>query len=374
MAHGAGGKASRALVEGVFVPLLANPALDAARRRGAARRSAAPGWRCTTDAFVVTADPVPRRLDRRAGRQRHGQRPRGVRRAAAGPVRRPRPRGGVRRPTSSGPRSTAMAEAARAAGVPVVTGDTKVVERGKCDSMYVVTTGVGVLDEHDVPLGAAAGPARATRCSCPARSATTASRSCWPGATSTSRPTSAATPGRCGRWRRRCSTPCGDGPALHARRDPRRRRDGAQRDRAGRRGRRRARRGAGCRCVPRSVGAGEILGIDPLYVANEGKLRRLRRGRPGRRGAGRGCARCRPARMPRCVGEVRDEPPGRVLGRTGVRRPPDDRHAGRRPAAADLLTAGEEVPTVDQEPVAPDRVAGERQRPAAPPRNARRAR
>ena len=28
MAHGAGGKASRALVEGLIVPLLANPALE----------------------------------------------------------------------------------------------------------------------------------------------------------------------------------------------------------------------------------------------------------------------------------------------------------------------------------------------------------
>jgi len=39
-----------------------------------------------------------------------------------------------------------MAEAARAAGVPVVTGDTKVVERGKADGLYINTTGVGVLD------------------------------------------------------------------------------------------------------------------------------------------------------------------------------------------------------------------------------------
>jgi hydrogenase expression/formation protein HypE len=38
-----------------------------------------------------------------------------------------------------------MAAAARAAGVPVVTGDTKVVERGKGDGVYITTTGVGVL-------------------------------------------------------------------------------------------------------------------------------------------------------------------------------------------------------------------------------------
>ena len=38
-----------------------------------------------------------------------------------------------------------MAGAASAAGVPVVTGDTKVVERGKGDGVFITTTGVGVL-------------------------------------------------------------------------------------------------------------------------------------------------------------------------------------------------------------------------------------
>lgn len=38
-----------------------------------------------------------------------------------------------------------MADAARAAGVPVVTGDTKVVERGKGDGVFITTTGVGVV-------------------------------------------------------------------------------------------------------------------------------------------------------------------------------------------------------------------------------------
>ena len=38
-----------------------------------------------------------------------------------------------------------MAAAARAAGVPIVTGDTKVVERGKGDGVFITTTGVGAL-------------------------------------------------------------------------------------------------------------------------------------------------------------------------------------------------------------------------------------
>ena len=40
-----------------------------------------------------------------------------------------------------------MAAAAKAAGVPVVAGDTKVVERGKGDGIFITTTGVGVVAE-----------------------------------------------------------------------------------------------------------------------------------------------------------------------------------------------------------------------------------
>ncbi len=40
-----------------------------------------------------------------------------------------------------------MGEAARAAGVPIITGDTKVVERGKADGVFITTTGVGVVPD-----------------------------------------------------------------------------------------------------------------------------------------------------------------------------------------------------------------------------------
>jgi len=40
-----------------------------------------------------------------------------------------------------------MAEAAREAGVKIVTGDTKVVERGHGDGVYINTTGIGVVEE-----------------------------------------------------------------------------------------------------------------------------------------------------------------------------------------------------------------------------------
>ena len=41
-----------------------------------------------------------------------------------------------------------MAAASKAAGVPIVTGDTKVVERGKGDGIFITTTGVGVVPAH----------------------------------------------------------------------------------------------------------------------------------------------------------------------------------------------------------------------------------
>jgi hydrogenase expression/formation protein HypE len=49
-----------------------------------------------------------------------------------------------------------MADAARQAGVPVVAGDTKVVERGKADGLYVNTTGIGIADPRCRPRPAGA--------------------------------------------------------------------------------------------------------------------------------------------------------------------------------------------------------------------------
>lgn len=51
-----------------------------------------------------------------------------------------------------------MARAAKEAGVPVVTGDTKVVERGKADGVFIGTTGVGIVPEGLVLSGDRARP------------------------------------------------------------------------------------------------------------------------------------------------------------------------------------------------------------------------
>ncbi len=89
---------------------------------------------------------------------------------------------------------------------------------------------------------------------------------------------------------------------------------------------------------PDVAGAAEILGIDPMYIANEGRLVAFvapdaadaalaaLRAVPGSRG------RRRDRRGP--VGAA-----GHGARRDGVRRQARDGPAGRRPAAADLLIA-----------------------------------
>ncbi|WP_108649528.1 hydrogenase expression/formation protein HypE [Dongshaea marina] len=48
-----------------------------------------------------------------------------------------------------------MAEAAKACGVAIVTGDTKVVERGKADGLFINTAGVGVIENPELSISAA---------------------------------------------------------------------------------------------------------------------------------------------------------------------------------------------------------------------------
>lgn len=51
-----------------------------------------------------------------------------------------------------------MKAASEEAGVPIVTGDTKVVERGSCDKIFINTSGVGIVPEGVNIDGAAARP------------------------------------------------------------------------------------------------------------------------------------------------------------------------------------------------------------------------
>jgi hydrogenase expression/formation protein HypE len=62
---------------------------------------------------------------------------------------------------------TTMASAAREAGVSIVSGDTKVVERGKADGLYINTTGIGTLHPWVRPSAGRAQPGDAVLVSGP---------------------------------------------------------------------------------------------------------------------------------------------------------------------------------------------------------------
>ncbi len=143
MAHGAGGKASRRLVEGLFAPLLF---LSSAEPLGDAAHFDLNGTpiAITTDSFVVKPLSFP-----------------------GGSIGELAVNGTVNDLAVSGARAEAMVvtyvleaglptpvleaevramgSAARKAGVTIAGGDTKVVEHGKADSMYITTTGIGRL-------------------------------------------------------------------------------------------------------------------------------------------------------------------------------------------------------------------------------------
>jgi hydrogenase expression/formation protein HypE len=48
---------------------------------------------------------------------------------------------------------SSMATEARTAGIKIVTGDTKVVGKGKCDGLFINTSGVGVLNRKHIHIG-----------------------------------------------------------------------------------------------------------------------------------------------------------------------------------------------------------------------------
>jgi hydrogenase expression/formation protein HypE len=145
MAHGAGGKASRRLVEGLFAPLfgaLGTPLADAA--------TVAVGGAdvvITTDAFVVR--PLQFRGGSIGTLAVHGT-VNDLAVAGASPcalvatfVLEAGLRGDILEREAR-----AMAEAATRSGVRIVGGDTKVVEHGKADGMYITTTGLGTPDRR----------------------------------------------------------------------------------------------------------------------------------------------------------------------------------------------------------------------------------
>jgi hydrogenase expression/formation protein HypE len=141
MAHGAGGKASRRLVEGLFAPLLcsgsAEPLSDAAHLSIGGTQIA-----FTTDSFVVKPLRFPGgSIGELAVNGTLNDLAVSGARAAAMVVTFVLEEG---LPTAVLEQEVrAMSEALKRAGICMSGGDTKVVERGKADGMYITTAGLG---------------------------------------------------------------------------------------------------------------------------------------------------------------------------------------------------------------------------------------
>jgi hydrogenase expression/formation protein HypE len=152
MSHGAGGKATQTLIEAVFLDAFRNPELESLE--DAARLQLAGGTLAfTTDSYVVSPLFFP-------GGDIGDL-------AVNGTVNDLSMAGAVPLYLSAGfileegfevssliKITASMQAAARRAGVRIVTGDTKVVEKGKADGCYINTAGVGVI-AHSLDLGVA---------------------------------------------------------------------------------------------------------------------------------------------------------------------------------------------------------------------------
>jgi hydrogenase expression/formation protein HypE len=307
MAHGAGGKATNAMIEGLFVPAFASAAgeqlADAAQLTVGGTEVA-----LTTDTFVVKPLRFP-----------------------GGSIGDLAVNGTVNDLAVSGARPVAltlglvleeglasatlreeverMAAAARAAGVEIVAGDTKVVERGRCDGMYVCTTGLGARDPRARLSPGALRPGDRLIVSGHVGDHGTAimlargefeldaeiesdTRSLWPAVDAL---LDAAGDGL------RCLRDATRGGVASVLNELARASQVAM-----------IVREADVPVRPEVAGAAEILGIDPMYVANEGKL--VAAVAPERAEAALAALRA----VPGCedaaeFGEVRQDPPGMVL-------------------------------------------------------------
>lgn len=144
LAHGAGGKASAALVDAVFLEAFRNDALEPLGDGALLRLPSGECLAFSTDSYVVK----PRRFP--GGSIGHlavhgtvndlamcGARPTWL--SAAFVIEEGFPVEELRAIVAD------MAQAAADAGVAIVTGDTKVVDTGAADGLYITTAGVGVV-------------------------------------------------------------------------------------------------------------------------------------------------------------------------------------------------------------------------------------
>jgi hydrogenase expression/formation protein HypE len=146
MSHGAGGRAMADLIAGIFKDALANPLIEQGNDQAAFPTPAAGRMVMTTDGYVVS--PIFFPGGDIGSLSVHGT-VNDVAMAGAKPlylsasyiIEEGFPLADLKRIADS------MAAAAREAGVLIVTGDTKVVERGKADGVFISTAGVGVVPD-----------------------------------------------------------------------------------------------------------------------------------------------------------------------------------------------------------------------------------
>ena len=329
MAHGAGGKATQTLIEGLLAPSFESPALWELGDAGIVRIDGV-GLALTTDSFVVQPIRFP-----------------------GGSIGELAVNGTVNDLAVAGARPAALsvslvleeglgadqlraeveaiAAAANAAEVEIVTGDTKVVERGHCDAMYVCTTGVGRVDPRASLAPGAIEPGDRVLVSGPVGEHGTAimlargelgldaeiesdTRSLWPAADAL---LDAA------------------GPALRSMRDATRGGVASVLNELARASRVSVSvREADVPVRAEVSGAAELLGIDPMYVANEGVL--VAFVAPQAADAALAALRSVPGfGQAAAIGEARTEPPGMVLVETAF--------GGKR--VMDLL-AGDPLPRI----------------------------
>jgi hydrogenase expression/formation protein HypE len=310
MAHGAGGKATQTLIEGLFVPVLGDVG-PAELADAAAFEVGELTLALSTDAYVVKPLRFP---GGSIGELAVNGTVNDLAMAGARPValslslilEEGLPAETLRAEVQ------AIADAAQRSSVTILAGDTKVVERGKADGMYICTTGIGWRDPRAVLSPTSLRPGDRILLSGSIGEHGTAimlargefeldaeiesdTRSLWPAVEALLEVA---------------------GPDLHCLRDATRGGVASVLNEL-------ARASSVAMIVregevpvkPVVAGAAEILGIDPMYVANEGKLVAF---------VAPSCANAALAALrqaPGCedateIGEVRGDPPGMVLVQT----------------------------------------------------------
>lgn len=310
MSHGAGGKATQNLIEGVLVPTLGGEVLAEMADAGAVTVEGVE-LTMTTDSYVVKPLRFP-----------------------GGSIGELAVNGTVNDLAVSGARPVAMtlslvleegldtdtlreeietiARAAREAGVAIVGGDTKVVERGHCDGMYICTTGIGHRDPRARLSPSSLRPGDRILLSGSVGEHGTAimlardlfeldaeiesdTRSVWPAVDALLQAVGPEL---------RCLRDATRGGVASVLNELARASEVAMIVREG-----------AVPVAPAVAGASEILGIDPMYVANEGKFVAFVAPEAAQEAlaALRAVDGCEDAAE---IGEVRTEPPGMVLVQT----------------------------------------------------------